>query len=229
MKLRTVALAGVMSLAGLSLIGAGAHAVFTTDTTSAQTISAGNLSLVLNGPVGTSWPGNGTPNMTLPSVGPVGSSFISPAQVITITNNGSLTASEINLQVTDSPGNSDGTALAKEMSMCVYSDSYVLFNGPLAADEMLGNMAIVGTIAPGATDTYQAVFYAGDEPTGCGNVSGYQWATADATSGPYTTYPVGASAPDAGSPVGYSNLAGTLQDDAEGGTDTVSVTITYSA
>jgi len=40
-KLRSVALVGVMSLAVLGLIGTGAHAVFTTSTTSSQTITAG--------------------------------------------------------------------------------------------------------------------------------------------------------------------------------------------
>ena len=41
MKLRSVALVGVSSLAALGLIGVGAHAVFTTSTTSGQTITAG--------------------------------------------------------------------------------------------------------------------------------------------------------------------------------------------
>jgi predicted ribosomally synthesized peptide with SipW-like signal peptide len=231
MKLKTVALTGVMSLAGLGLVGAGTHATFTAQTSSQQAISAGTLSVVLNGPAGTNWTGSGTPDMTLPSVGPVGSTFISPAQLITITNNGSLTANEINLQVTDSPGNSAGSALAKEMSLCLYSDNYIVFNGLLSADEALGNMAVTGSIAPGLTDTYTAVFYAGDEDTECGNVSGYQYNTVDAVGGgnPLTPYPVTSAQPDAGSPVGYSNLAPTLKSDAEGGTDTVSVTLTYSA
>ena len=41
MKLRSVALVGVTSLAALGLIGVGAHAVFTTSTQSGQTITAG--------------------------------------------------------------------------------------------------------------------------------------------------------------------------------------------
>ena len=41
-------------------------------------------------------------------------------------------------------------------------------------------MAVGGTIAPSGTDTYTAEFYAGNEATGCGNVSGYQsMATSD--------------------------------------------------
>ena len=41
MKLKTVALTGVVSLAVLGLIGSGARAVFTTSTTSRQSITAG--------------------------------------------------------------------------------------------------------------------------------------------------------------------------------------------
>src|ERR1019366_8943155 len=41
MKLRSVALVGVICLAALGLIGVGAHAAFTTSTTSGQTIRAG--------------------------------------------------------------------------------------------------------------------------------------------------------------------------------------------
>ena len=228
MKLKAVALTGVMSLAGLGLVGAGAHAVFTTSTSSAQTISAGMLGVVLNGPAGTSWPGSGTPNMTLPSVGPVGSSFISPAQLITITNDGSLTANEINLKVTDVPGNSAGSALASEMSLCLYSDNTVVFNGLLPADEALGDMQVAGTVLVGGTDTYTAVFYAGNEATGCGNVSGYQNGAEDAGSNGLTPYPVTGTFTDDGTPTGTSN-AQTLNTDSEGGSDTVSVTVTYSA
>ncbi len=39
MKLRSVALIGVVSFAALGLVGAGAHAVFTTSTTSSQRIT----------------------------------------------------------------------------------------------------------------------------------------------------------------------------------------------
>ena len=222
MKLKTMAMTGVMSLAGLGLIGAGAHATFTTSTTSSQQVSAGTLSVVLSSPTATS--GNNTTALTLPSVTNVGSSFISGAQLITITNNGTVTANEINLKVTDS----GSSALQTEMYLCLYSDSTTVFNGTVAADEALGNMAIGGSIAPTATDSYTAVFYAGDENTGCGNVSGYQYGTVDATDGALTTWPVGATAPDAGSPVGYSNLAGTLGNDAQGGTDTVTITVSYS-
>jgi len=52
MKLRFVAMTGVLSLAGLGLIGAGAHAAWTTNTTSNQQVSSGVLSVGLTSSVG---------------------------------------------------------------------------------------------------------------------------------------------------------------------------------
>ena len=223
LKFKNMAMIGAMSIAGVGLIGVGAHATFTQNTTSSQTVAAGNLSVVLSAS-GAS--GNGTTTIGLPNVTNVGSSFMSTPDLITITNNGSLTANEINLQVT----NSGSSALNSEMYLCLYSDHAIVFNGLVSADEALGNMAVGGSVAPAGTDSYTAVFYAGNEPTGCGNVAGYQYGTVDDVgSAPLTTYPVPAAAPDAGSPVGNSNLATTLQPDSESGTDTVSVTVTYSA
>ena len=40
MRIRSVALIGVMSLAGLGLVGAGAHAIYTANTTSTETVTA---------------------------------------------------------------------------------------------------------------------------------------------------------------------------------------------
>ena len=46
MKIKSVAMIGVMSLAGLGLIGAGAHAAWTTNTSSAQQVTAGTITVV---------------------------------------------------------------------------------------------------------------------------------------------------------------------------------------
>jgi predicted ribosomally synthesized peptide with SipW-like signal peptide len=104
MKLRTVAMTGVMSLAGLGLVGAGAHAVFTAATTSAQTITAGTLSLVLQAtnPDGSEVTGYNTNSITFaPFTAPVASAFVTAPQLITIYNNGSVTATEISMKLTD--------------------------------------------------------------------------------------------------------------------------------
>ncbi len=47
MKLRNVAVAGALSLSGLGLIGLGAHATFSANTASSQTITAGTPGLAL--------------------------------------------------------------------------------------------------------------------------------------------------------------------------------------
>ena len=226
-KFRTIAMAGALGVSALGLIGVGAHATFTQNTVSSQTISAGTLAVVVSSPdaPGCLTAAANCTTLTLTPVTNVGSTFLATPELITITNTGSVTANEIKLQVTDS----GSSALQHEMYMCLYSDSYITFNGTVAADEALGDMNWVGTIAPTATDSYTAAFYAGDEDTGCGNVVGYQYGTVDEVGGgnPLTPYPVGPTA-NAGSPQGWSNLAGTLQNDAEGGSDTVSITVSYT-
>jgi len=224
MKFKSIAMTGMMSLAGLGLIGAGAHAAFTTTTTSNQTVTAGTLGLTLSASGATGNGSVGNP-LVLPAVGNVGSSFVSTPELITITNTGSLAASEINLQVTDSAtlanNNVTNSALANEMYACFYSDGSLVFNGLLSAVEGLGNMAVGGSVPVGGTDTYQVVFYAGSVDTGCGNVG-------LSPASPYIYPPVAFPVQVGGIDV-LSTDAVALNSDAEGGSDTVSVTMTYSA
>jgi predicted ribosomally synthesized peptide with SipW-like signal peptide len=126
MKLRTVAMTGVMSLAALGLVGAGAHAVFTATTTSAQTISAGTLSLVLQAtnPGGGDVAGYNTNSITFTPQPPVASSFVTAPQLITIYNNGNVTATEISMKLTDpiNVANLPSAALDSQTWVCMYSD-----------------------------------------------------------------------------------------------------------
>ena len=86
MKLRQVALIGVVSLAVLGLIGAGAHAVFTTSTTSGQSITAGT------------WPTTTTPTTsaspTLSITYPVTGTTYGTDWTGAITGTAAVTASE---------------------------------------------------------------------------------------------------------------------------------------
>jgi len=68
MKLNKIAMTGVMSLAGLGLVGAGAHAVFTQNTTSAQTLTAGTMNVTLSSDGGTIVSGNNTANLVMAPV-----------------------------------------------------------------------------------------------------------------------------------------------------------------
>src|SRR5487761_1277322 len=101
MKLRTIAVVGGLGVAGLALIGAGAAATFTQNTTSSQKITAGTMNVVLSADGAA---GNNTPSITLADLGPVNSSFETATQ-ITIHNNGNLTVNEINLQLSDTNTN----------------------------------------------------------------------------------------------------------------------------
>ena len=229
MKLRTIAMAGVMGVAGLGLIGSGADAVFTAQTTSHQSITAGNLRVVLSATEDPKATGNGTPDLTLGSLGPTGSSFMTTPELITITNTGDIPATEVALKLSDTNNNA---TLQGDMWACLYSDGSsgggVFFNEPLTIVEGYGQAAIGHLVlAPGATDTYTVVYYAGPtEATGCGGAySGYKAV-------PYGGYP-GAyySAVTYAGPapvLGPNPAAASLANGAENGYVTPIVTVSYT-
>lgn len=184
MKLKTVAMTGVMSLAGLGLIGVGAHAQFTTSTTSNQAFTIGTLSVSVSAPgatltgVGSDCSNSGElcGNITLPPQGPFGSTFDTAPVLVTITNTGNVTATEITIQFTDT---NDNSTLQSEVGMCLYSDGAPVFNEPLTTAEGAGPIGLVHTtIAPGATDSYSMDYYAGVASSQCGGA-----ANAELTSG----------------------------------------------
>ena len=136
MKLKSIAMTGVMSLAGLGLVGAGAHAVFTQNTVSAQTITAGtmNVTLYSTDAVG----GNNTANLALANLGPTGSTFTTGDQLVTITNNAPFVVSEITATPGDTFDSSGGptspnSRLAAETYLCEVSSGEVIYNGLLSA------------------------------------------------------------------------------------------------
>ena len=167
MKLRTVVLVGVMCIAGLSLIGSGAHAGFTVQTTSRQTITIGTPGtpkVVQSSPAASS--GNGTKALTLTTITPTGPSFTTGDEVVTITNNGTFAASNITETLVSTQ---PGSALASQLSICEVGSGDVIFNGPLS--EALDTQAIVGVLAVGGSYSYTLNIYAGDETTACGAVT----------------------------------------------------------
>jgi predicted ribosomally synthesized peptide with SipW-like signal peptide len=210
MKLRTIAVVGGLGVAGLALIGAGAAATFTQNTTSSQKITAGTMNVTLSAPGAQ---GNDTPSITLPDVGPVGSTFTTGPTVVTITNNGSLAVSEVAIQLSDTTNN--GT-LKTEAWVCVESGGGVFANEPLTTVEGYGAGVIGGSIAPGATDSYIVIVYAGSQDTGCGTTfTGFAGGSYTST----TPYPNASPNPDSAS----------LTNAAQGGTLTPTFTVTYTA
>jgi hypothetical protein len=184
MKIRTVAMTGVLSLAGLGLVGAGAHAVFTTTTTSSQTISAGtpSVDLYATGAVSAitgqpcanladaTYPAYQCNEITLPAAGPFGSSFTTGDQPVTVVNSGniSITGMSIGLAATAGYGNN----LYNEVSICEFTPGTVIYWGTL--NTMGSSYTLPGSpIAPNGTTTYDVDLFAGSgQVTGCGTSGG---------------------------------------------------------
>jgi len=178
MKLRTVAIAGVLALSGLGLIGAGAHAAFTTNSTSTQTINAGTPGVAL-------WAGDATNGCTSQAIAvanpvtcntvtlpaeTVGSAFDANSTV-GVVNVGNIPVTLESIGVADTP--SVGYALEDNMGICIagvyglgyYGDGY-LTNAESVSPIALGSPV---TLAVGATTTYEVDLYAGQTSTiGCG-------------------------------------------------------------
>jgi hypothetical protein len=206
MKLTRIAMTGAAGVMGLGLIGVGAHAAFTTTTQSHQTVSAGTLSMVLTSPGAT---GNGTKAIQLAASPNNASSFTTGTIPVTAVNNGSLTAYNIQstISVTDG-GGGPTTALANEAFVCLVGTGsgspFVIYNGTLAGAPH--SQPVAGTEHPGTKAQYIINVYAGKEPTKCGSS---------------TTYGSAAS--------GGTSTSPSLLNTAEGGSFTITETLTYDA
>lgn len=179
LKLRNVAMMGAMGTAGLGLVGAGAHAVFTTNTTSNQTITAGTLDVVLSSPdaPGCTTVTDACTSLTLDPALNVASTFDTKASVVTLTNVGTIPA--YYSTVTASETNNNSTLLA-ETSVCDYSLGGngvghfvgIDYNGSVSGYATGSARDVAGSgaeyvIQPGATDSYSVDFYAGQASSVC--------------------------------------------------------------
>ena len=216
MKFKTIAMSGMMSLAGLGLVGAGAHAVFTNTTSSVQPITAGSLNVTLATTVAGAG-GNNTATLTFPTFGPTGSTFV-VADPVTITNNSNIPVTEVAIQLTDpnKVANGASAALDTETWACFYSDGQLLFNEAMPTVEGYGSAVVAGSIAAGSTDTYTIVFYAGDNGANdplCGAAfTGF-------SGGSYTTYEV---------PPQAASTVASLDNSAQGGVIDPTLTVSYT-
>ena len=194
MKLRTVPLMGVMAIAGLGLIGIGAHATFMTSTSSGQTITAGTYDPTLvgscingstcpidpNSSVLFSLSADGT-TLTFTPYTSSTSSFTTGDQEVTATNTGNLPVSDPTWVI----GSSVGPELKSEAYVCATSTGIgtvdantVLYNGPLSgftgtsyslSNDVLSASGTNPTTTSGSTDNFVVDVYAGSEPTLCGS------------------------------------------------------------
>ena len=208
-------MAWATGIAGLSLVGAGVYA--SGSLSHPRIITTQGLSVVLSANGAT---GNYTPNITLGSLGPTGSSFMTAPVLVTITNNGTIAASDVALQLSD---RSNNTTFEHQTWVCLYSNGNIFANEPLTTVKGYGQSAIGNlTLAPGATGSYTVVYYAGtEENTGCGNAfTGY-------SATPYNGYPGQYNSTEP-YPAGTTNSAAlSLTNPVEGESITPTVTVSY--
>ncbi len=209
MNLRMIGMLAAIGVAAIALVGAGAHAAFTTQTSTVQSVSTGTLSVVID--PSSSSPGvlsNNNQTITFAALTNQGSSFTTGDEVTTMLNNGTLPANEI----TVTTAASGSSALANDLYFCEVSSGTVIYNGPVSL--ALGTLPIAGTISVGGTDNDTINLYAGSETTACGDVF---------TAGPLQNGSPGATATTGTSP------APSLTNADEGATLSLSLTVGYSA
>jgi predicted ribosomally synthesized peptide with SipW-like signal peptide len=192
-SIRNLAMTGALSVAGLGLIGVGAHAVFTSNTVSSQQITTGSPDITLTGSClnGTICTGNpsdlysvGASTLSFTAGGPTGSTFSTGDEQVTLTNTGTIPVTETFFDVTS---NYPTAPLAMDSYICVTTtgiytggNNYLVYNGPLGvylagtastANPLNWNGGPLSTLQPGDTDNYVINVYAGSEPTSCGSDS----------------------------------------------------------
>jgi hypothetical protein len=182
LSLRRLAMAGALSVAGLSLIGMGANAVFTVQATGNQQIATGTASVAISSPstTGCAAVTSTCTSLTLPMVTPTTPSFTTGDQPLTVTNTGNIALTGLNLRfaVTDPT-----SVLASEVYVCVGTTGVGtganfdrIWNGPLSGlvagfFTQSGSplMAAGSPPAAGPTDNFTVNIYAGPgEATACG-------------------------------------------------------------
>src|ERR1035438_9660317 len=113
-SLRNLAMTGALGVAGIGLVGVGAHAVLTQNTTSSQQITAGTMNVTLS-TTGAGAVGNNTSALTLAPVGPTGSSFTTGDEVVTITNHSNI---PVNITSIGTGSTYPTSVLATELYIC---------------------------------------------------------------------------------------------------------------
>jgi hypothetical protein len=170
-----VALVGA-GILGIAAVGLGAGATFTDAVHANQTITAGTMHLTLTSAHGDVSSDGQT--ITLPSFGPVGSTFETGQNTITVRNDGDIPATTVAFQLTETHGSSDASAaLLNQMNVCIMSTdpsgTWTEGNGPLTTGLALNPTVHENPVVlrPGHSMTFSVGFYAGQDSTHCGQVS----------------------------------------------------------
>jgi predicted ribosomally synthesized peptide with SipW-like signal peptide len=125
---RKVLTVGALGVAALALIGTGAGATFHDSAQAQQSITAGNLSVTISSPSGTT--SNGGKTLTLAALTNEPSNFSAPQEAITVKNTGSVPATVTGFTAADS---TDRAALEGALYVkLVDSNNKVIYEGLFA-------------------------------------------------------------------------------------------------
>ena len=170
---RAAVVFGAIVVVTLALVASSAYGYFTTHGSGTGSFSLGTLGVVVSTPHSNAIGGYtgpctsasvGCTSITLPTVGPVGSTFGSTPIPVTVTNTGNAPVTEMQVAVSDTNNNA---TMEQELGLCLYNSGASQLNGLLAS--LKGTHALLpGTLAVGGTDTYSVDFYAGQGSSMCG-------------------------------------------------------------
>jgi hypothetical protein len=164
---------GAIVVVALALAASSAYGYFTAHGSGTGSFSVGTLDVAVSTPYSAAVGGYqgpctsaavGCTSITLPTVGPVGSTFDSTPIPITITNTGNVPVTEMQLAVSDTNNNA---TMEQELGLCLHNSGTAQLNGLLTS--LKGTPTLLpGTLAVGGTDTYSVDFYAGQASSVCG-------------------------------------------------------------
>jgi predicted ribosomally synthesized peptide with SipW-like signal peptide len=170
-----VALVGA-GILGIAAVGMGAGASFTDAVHANQTISAGTMHVTVTSSTGTVSSDGRT--ITLPSFGPVGSTFETRQNLIRVHNSGNIPVTTAAFQLGETHGSSAASAaLLNQMNVCIMSTdpsgTWTEGNGPLTTGIALTPSVAENPVVlqPGQSMTFSVGFYAGQNSTNCGAFS----------------------------------------------------------
>jgi hypothetical protein len=172
LSFKSVVATGALSVAGLGLVGMGAHATFSVDPSANQVISSGTLAVVASSPSDPTcltYTAN-CPNITLTSSTNNGSSFSTGPEELVLTNVGTLPAFYTTLGITDADA---ANTLSSESYLCLTdSNNNVLYNGPFSGASTLSfHDSIPVSAAQGNQLIDYVTIYAGTGSSQCGAVT----------------------------------------------------------
>ncbi len=170
---RAAVVFGAIVVLALALVASSAYGYFTTHGSGTGSASTGTLEVAVSTPYSGAIGGYtgpctsaavGCTSITLPTVGPVGSTFDTTAIPVTITNTGDVPVTDMQVAVSDTNTN---TTMEQELGLCLYLSGAAQLNGLLTSLEGTPT-ALPGTLPVGGSDAYAVDFYAGQASSQCG-------------------------------------------------------------